>query len=177
MILAGDIITLGQYDPLDRLLQNWKKPVLYVTGNHEYYTRRPINEEDQRFRAWLSTEHPNVKLLLDEEASIGDVHFFGGTMWTDFHGENLRAMDTAQNQRNDFRLIYNPDRTPFSPADSVALHKNFVSKLLIWLGKDLSGPRVVISHNAPVINPNTSRLLARSRLTDCQWPITFQEPT
>src|SRR5580698_4237936 len=89
MILAGDIITLGQYDPLDRLLQNWKKPVLYVTGNHEYYTRKPINEEDQRFRAWLSTEHPNVKLLLDEEASIGDVHFFGGTMWTDFHGENL----------------------------------------------------------------------------------------
>jgi predicted phosphodiesterase len=40
MILAGDIITLGEYDPLDRLLQKWKKPVLYVTGNHEYYTRR-----------------------------------------------------------------------------------------------------------------------------------------
>jgi hypothetical protein len=32
MILAGDIITLGDYDPLDQLLQKWKKPVLYVTG-------------------------------------------------------------------------------------------------------------------------------------------------
>ena len=35
------------------------------------------------------------------------------------------------------------------------LHKNFTSKLLNWFGKNLSGPRVVISHDAPVINPNS----------------------
>jgi hypothetical protein len=63
-------------------------------------------------------------------------------------------METAQDQMNDFRLICNPDQTPFSPADAVALHKNFGSKLMNWLGKDLSSPRVVISHNAPVIKPN-----------------------
>jgi len=28
-------------------------------------------------------------------------------------------------------------------------------KLLNWFGKNLSGPRVVISHNAPVIDPNS----------------------
>ena len=27
--------------------------------------------------------------------------------------------------------------------------------MLKWFGKNLSGPRVVISHNAPVINPNS----------------------
>ncbi len=27
--------------------------------------------------------------------------------------------------------------------------------MLNWFGKNLSGPRVVISHNAPVINPNS----------------------
>ena len=75
MILAGDIITLEDYDPLDRLLQKWKKPVLYVTGNHEYYTRRPMNEEDNRFKAWLVDRHPHVKLLLDEEVSIGGCQF------------------------------------------------------------------------------------------------------
>jgi hypothetical protein len=96
-----------------------------------------------------------VKLLLDEEVSIGGVNFFGGTMWTDFNGGDLRAMETASSQMNDYRLIYNPDETPFRPADSIALHKNFVSKLLNWFGKNLSGPRVVISHNAPVINPNS----------------------
>jgi len=96
-----------------------------------------------------------VKLLLDEEVRIGGVNFFGGTMWTDFNGGDLRAMETARSQMNDYRLIYNPDETPFTPADSIALHKDFASKLLNWFGKNLSGPRVVISHNAPVINPNS----------------------
>ncbi len=155
MILAGDIITLRDYGPLDRLLRKWKKPVLYVTGNHEYYTQKPMNEEENNFRAWLESEHPQVKLLLDEEAGVGGVNFFGGTMWTDFNGGDLRAMKTAQDQMNDFRLIRNPDRTPFRPADAVALHKNFVSKLLNWFDKELDGPRVVISHNAPVIHPNS----------------------
>ena len=54
-----------------------------MTGNHEYYTRRPRNEEDNRSRAWLEERHPHVELLLDEEVSIGGVNFFGGTMWID----------------------------------------------------------------------------------------------
>ncbi len=114
-----------------------------------------LNEEDSRFKAWLEDRHPQVKLLLDEEVSIGGVNFFGGTMWTDFNGGDLRAMETARSQMNDYRLIYNSDETIFTPADSIALHKNFASKLLKWFGKNLSGPRVVISHNAPVINPNS----------------------
>lgn len=145
----------GSQHPLDQLLQKWKKPVLYTTGNHEYYTQRPTNEGDERFRAWLKAKHPHVKLLLDEEVSIGGVNVFGGTMWTDFNGGDVRAMETAQDQMNDFRLMRNPDQTRFSPADAVALHTNFASKLLNWFGKNLSGPRVVISHKAPVINPNS----------------------
>jgi hypothetical protein len=38
---------LRDYDPLDQLLQEWKKPVLCTTGNDEYYTQRPMNEEDE----------------------------------------------------------------------------------------------------------------------------------
>jgi predicted MPP superfamily phosphohydrolase len=146
MILAGDIVMLRDYEPLDQILRKWRKPVLYVTGNPEYYTRRPMNEEVDRFKAGLKAKHPHVKLLLDEEVSIGGVNFFGGTMWTDFNGGDLHAMETARSQMNDYRLIYNPDETPFTPADSVALHKNFASKLLNWFGRNLSGPRVVISH-------------------------------
>ncbi len=32
MILAGDIVTLRDYEPLDQILRKWKKPVLYVTA-------------------------------------------------------------------------------------------------------------------------------------------------
>jgi predicted phosphodiesterase len=155
MILAGDIITLTDYGPLDQILQRWKKPVLYVTGNHEYYTRSSMSHEDDKFRAWLHGSHPHVTLLLDEAVSIDGVNFFGGTMWTDFDGADQLAMDAARTQMNDFRLIQNPDQTLFRPADAVALHETFVTKLFSWFDQDLSGPRVVISHCAPVINPNT----------------------
>ncbi len=36
-------------DDSGRRHQIWRKPVRYATGNHEYYTQRPMNEEDQRF--------------------------------------------------------------------------------------------------------------------------------
>jgi hypothetical protein len=80
---------------------------------------------------------------------------FSGTMGTDFDGGHLRAMEIARSPMNDFRPIRNPDQSPFRPIDSVAQHRNLASKLLSWFIRDLSGPRVVISHTAPVINPNS----------------------
>ena len=76
-------------------------------------------------------------------------------MWTDFNGGDCLAMKTARAQMDDFRLIRNQGGTVFRPVDSVSLHMNFVTKLLDWFDEDLSGPRVVISHTAPAINPRT----------------------
>lgn len=86
MILAGDIVTLRDYEPLDQILRKWKNPVLYVTGNHEYYTQWPMNEEDDGFNAWLEDRCPNVNLLLNEEVGIGGVNFFGGTLFSIWYG-------------------------------------------------------------------------------------------
>jgi predicted phosphodiesterase len=49
-ILAGDITTLEDYNPLDKILELWKEPVLYVTGNHEFQTRRPLSDEERNSR-------------------------------------------------------------------------------------------------------------------------------
>src|SRR6202041_766236 len=68
---------------------------------------------------------------------------------------DVRAMETAHDQMNNFRLLGNPDQTPFSPADAVALQRNVASKALNCLGRELNGPHAVISHNALVINPNS----------------------
>lgn len=155
MILAGDIISFKDYKPLSRLLDGWEKPVLYVAGNHEYYTQRPIDRENEDFKSWLADNHPNVHFLLDEAVEIDGVSFFGGTMWTNFNNANPVAMHTAQQGMNDFRLILNPDGSILKPSDTVELHNQFTARLLDWFRQDMKGPRVVITHHAPVVNPNT----------------------
>ncbi len=155
MILAGDIITCKDYTPLSRFLQDWHKPVLYVMDNHEYYTRHPMHEENRNFRQWLADTHPKITLLLDEAVTLDGVHFFGGTMWTDFDGSNPIAMQTAQQQMNDYRMICLPDHHYLTPAQTIALHQIYKDNLTAWFENSLSGARVVISHHAPLINPNT----------------------
>lgn len=155
MILAGDIITFKDFTPLDWFLHGWNKPVLYVTGNHEYYTHRPMREGDAAFKQWLEDRHPNVTLLQDEAISIGGVHFFGGSMWTDFSGANPLAMAAAQQQMNDYRCIMTAPGRLLRPEDTVPMHAAFVENLLAWFDDDLPGPRVVVTHHAPVVNPNT----------------------
>lgn len=155
MILAGDIGVLNDYKPIERFLSAWKKPALYVTGNHEYYTRNPMTIEAESLKDWLAQRHPNVRLLLDESAAIDGVNFFGGTMWTDFSGGDRKAMNFAANGMNDFRLIRTENHDVLTPAHTIELHKAFVGSLVEWFEKPLSGPRVVITHHAPIINPNT----------------------
>jgi len=155
MILAGDVITFKDFMPLGKFLKDWKKPVLYVAGNHEYYTNKLMSQGNERFKAWLAENHQNVTFLQDEEISIDGVHFFGGTMWTDFDNSDIHAMLIAKQQMNDYRVIMHPDNRRLKPEDTVAFHNNFIQKLIDWFEKDLQGARVVITHNAPTLNRNT----------------------
>jgi predicted phosphodiesterase len=155
MILAGDIINFKNFQPLSRFLKNWENPVLYIAGNHEYYTSAPMEEGDAAFEAFLASNHPNVKYLRDEAVTINGVQFFAGTMWTDFGRSNESAMTVARRQMNDYRLIMTHDRKPITPSGTILLHQTFKDKLVSWLEQDLSGLRVVISHHSPVVNPNT----------------------
>lgn len=58
LVLAGDIITFKDLTPLAALLRDWDKPVLFIAGNHEYYTRMPMQENAQRSGAgWRQNCH------------------------------------------------------------------------------------------------------------------------
>lgn len=155
MILAGDIITFRNFKPLGWMLREWHKPVLYVAGNHEYYTCRPMDAGALAFKEWLAAHHPNVTFLQDEAITIDGVHFFGGTMWTDFNGVDRAAMTHAEQGMNDYSQIMLPNGQFLKPIDTVAYHMSFVESLRRWFEDDLPGKRVVISHHAPVVNPNT----------------------
>ena len=94
MILAGDIITFSDFTPFEQIVQAWRKPILFITGNHEFYTRRPMQEGIDAFKRWAE-DYPQFTFLEDEAITIDGVHFFGGTMWTDFDGASIFAMRTA----------------------------------------------------------------------------------
>jgi predicted phosphodiesterase len=155
MILAGDIITFKNFEPLSNFLSDWKKTVLFVAGNHEYYTKKPMSECEKEFLNFISTNHQNVTWLNNSDFVLDDVHFFGGTMWTDFDGFNQDAMRNALGAMNDFRQILTENGQFLLPQDTVKMHNVFKEKLVKWLEKNRDKKRVIISHHAPVKNPNT----------------------
>ncbi len=155
MVLAGDIFTFRDYNPLSRFLAGWNKPVIFVAGNHEYYTGSPMQDEAEKFQQWLMADFPHVHFLQNQSITIDGVHFFGGTMWTDFLGGSEKAMREAMAQMNDFRLIKMRDHLSITPYYTTKLHEQFVEKLKDWLDSPLQGKRVVVTHHAPIINPAT----------------------
>lgn len=155
MILAGDItvFTKNKLNKLNKFLEGWEKPILYVAGNHEYYTKKCMNRGKGSFKKWAAEKYPNLIFLENEEVTINGVHFFGGTMWTDFNKENPIAMEIASQCMNDYNYIFLGEES-IDPAITIKFHKIFVDKLQIWLEKDLPGKKIVISHHAPCANPN-----------------------
>lgn len=154
LILAGDIIVFDDFSPLKALLRNWHKLVLFVAGNHEYYTKQSMLKHHNVFKAWLASELPQVRFLHNESVNIDGVNFFGSTMWTDFKHNDFSAKNHATRSMNDFRLIY-METERFTPDDSIILHEKFIAELTNWFKTVMSGPRVVITHHAPVAKHNT----------------------
>ncbi len=157
LILAGDIITFRNFEPLRKFLRDWSKLVLYVEGNHEFYTEQPMEYGVEKFIHWLDLNgYTKFIRLANTSVTIDNVNLFGGTMWTDFQGHNYTAMHDAKYAMSDYQLIRNTDGSRFTPRHSVELHEKFVERIKTWFNDSLiTGPRVVISHHAPVLNPRT----------------------
>lgn len=118
IVLAGDITTKNRHGEfvdhiMDRCeyvgngFEQGPPHILLVAGNHEYY-----HSEFHKVNKYLSELHicyPNVHFLNNSYVTIGDVSFFGGTMFTDFglYGESERwfAEHDAQKGIADFHHI------------------------------------------------------------------------
>lgn len=157
LVLAGDSTNFDYPEALKKVLAKWSKPVLYVPGNHEYYTRTPMQQEEVYFKRWLNIHYPQVRLMQNDEVTIDGVHFFAGTMWTDFRGANPVSMLAAREYMNDYKWIWTAEDTPLVPEDTLRFHQEFKEKLQAWLKKPLDGPRVVITHHSPVPHPSYRR--------------------
>ena len=105
IILAGDIYTGVQGIQWAR--QSFpNKPIVYVSGNHEFYGNHWDLLLDQlRKKAQIQEVH----FLENESVAIAGIRFLGATLWTDFdyfgRGKRHASMLAAEAGLNDFKRI------------------------------------------------------------------------
>ena len=151
VILAGDIHSNGR-KAID-WASGFPQDVIYVLGNHEFYTGGTITEQPQELKDY-ARKYLNVHLLDDEFIVIKDVDFYGCTLWTDFklYGKADVAFYYAEKSMSDYRRINFNNVQTFTPAIAAALHK----KSIDWLDKAIRSScyskNVIVTHHFPTPN-------------------------
>jgi len=152
VVLAGDIHTNAR-------APGWAAsafpeiPVVYVSGNHEFYggtldhTNLAIHEECAKFE--------NVHYLDCGELVFNGIRFLGATLWTDFSlfgSENrIGAMVDANLVMNDYQRVRlaSARYRKLRPVDTAKLHAEHKAWLAKKLDEPFAGPTVVVTHMAP----------------------------
>lgn len=153
IVLAGDIHRRAEGLAWARQ-QFPTHPILYVPGNHEFYgTCMPLLREELALHA----ARYEIELLDNRAVTLDGVRFYGTTLWTDFA---LYADDPTRNPQDteakalrympDFRIVTTAPGEPFTPQASRELHAAALSWLSRELAEPFDGPKVVISHHAPL---------------------------
>lgn len=153
VILAGDI-----HQKLEGFA--WARarfprvPILYVPGNHEFYGTCLPNHRDAMAREALRF---GIELLDNRAVTLGGVRFYGTTLWTDFAlyaddpaFDPRTTLDKASRLMPDFQIVTDERLNVFTPQASQVLHREALSWLSQALDEPFEGPRVVISHHAPL---------------------------
>jgi predicted phosphodiesterase len=160
VVLAGDI---GQ----GTLALQWARrtfpdhPIVQVAGNHEYFnTEHGAAQHAMRAQA----DRLGIHWLDSGQTVIGDVEFFGCTLWTDYRlyerPGRPRTMTAAQAMEASYGAMLDYRRIAlataggglrfFSPQDCAAWHADARA----WLAHALLQPRkararVVVTHHLP----------------------------
>lgn len=170
LLLAGDIMLAadlnGTYksERFKEFLTNCKreyKDVIYIMGNHEHYNGDFATSHELLREA---CDINSIDFLDKEVATINNVTFIGGTLWTDMNKEDPKTMNQISYLMNDFRIIQNSDKTTsfkdtkgnfqqryskFSPEDCVEDHKAFLKVIDDTITSNPTGTFVVVGHHAP----------------------------
>lgn len=147
VILAGDIHKGVR--GIQWANETFSLPVVYVPGNHEFYSGH-IDYTLEKMRG-ASDSHVHV---LDRDVFVFEgCRFLGATCWTDFtsSGDMSLAMSMARNSMNDFRVIRaDTGYRKLRPDDLVT--RNHLAR--DWLSSQLDAPfegkTIVIGHHCPI---------------------------
>lgn len=124
-------------------------PVIYICGNHEFYS----GHIDHTLRKMKEAALPHVHVLENETFIWNQTRFLCATAWTDFSstGNVVAATQTAWDWMNDFRVIRTGESyRRLRPSDLISRnHASFA-----WLTKELDEPfdgkTVAVTHHAPI---------------------------
>ncbi len=142
IVAAGDI---GIFKQGIDWLKQLNKPVIYVAGNHEFYTQ----EYNQTLKA-LRKEcaGSSIHFLENDIFIFKGIRFLGCSLWADLFLEGEKTANALGKVLNDFRKIkFNNE--PFNQRAFSRLH--YYSRA--WLEKELAKPyegkTIVVTHHAP----------------------------
>ncbi len=101
LVLAGDIGTHTK--AWSFIAQELKRsPVIYVPGNHEYYSWQTHEQTDTAWRS-KAKEHADLHYLTGQALTLDGVCFWGGPWYSDLFGRRDRAhLRHVENSLNDF---------------------------------------------------------------------------
>lgn len=142
IVAAGDIgISTQGVDWLKAL----NKPVIYIAGNHEFYTHE-YQQTLQLIRQQCAGS--NVHFLENDCFVFQGVRFLGCTLWADLFVEGDKKAADLGKALNDFRRIQFDDKA-FDAIEFSQLYQSSKAWLEQELAQPFSGKTVVITHHAP----------------------------
>ena len=142
IIAAGDV---GIFNQGTEWLKTFKKPVIYVAGNHEFYgyehTETLIEIREQ-------CTNSNIFFLENEQLVLNGVRFLGCTLWADLFAEGKKKAEKLDTKLNDFKKIQFLGEA-FDSNQFSWLHQRSKEWLESELAKPFDGKTVVVTHHAP----------------------------
>lgn len=167
ILLLGDIYTKNRLEYLTQYMPE-DTPKIFICGNHEYYGSNFVTVNT--FFKELESKIPNFYFLNNSSVDIGDVSFYGGTMWTDFklYGFNNAPYVIQDSTRyiNDYRYIEterdldksypsgfsgSPDTQMWTVNDTIREFDTFNKNFDRWVKDSTGKTRVCLSHFLPSI--------------------------
>ncbi|HEY8159145.1 MAG TPA: metallophosphoesterase [Methylobacter sp.] len=142
VIAAGDI---GISSQGLEWLKTFNKPVVYIAGNHEFYTHE-YQQTLQLIRDQCAGS--NVHFLENDCFIFQGVRFLGCTLWADLFVEGDKTAEALSKTLNDFRRIKFAENR-FDAVQFSQLHQNSKAWLEQALAQPFSGKTVVVTHHAP----------------------------
>ncbi len=154
LVLAGDFGTPKKLADWLKMVATPFPHIVAILGNHDYWGLS-VERAPEKWREGLVKHLPKdlmarFTLLERQGVDIGNLRFFGTTLWSDFDGGDPYAMRAAQETMQDHKRIRcHGGARRFLPRDTLDVH--LASK--VWLEESIAQPwaghKVVITHHAP----------------------------